>query len=163
VIEGDDRGVLSGGFFEGGKGEVVDESGEAGAEVVDFVDGLVVDEVLMGAGGGEMMTQVEGGMGAREWGDDNEESDALAQGFMEAEAELLEERVGAGENDGEEIFTVEMEIGEKPDDLESGMGNFLAFIENENRVDGIKFFEALLKLPEHGAFRGGGFEIEMVT
>jgi hypothetical protein len=163
MVEIEDWGLLFGGLFESRQGEVVDESGDAAREVMNFVGGGVGEDLLVSAGGGEMMADIVGGLSSFQGQESDKESDALAQRLMNAEFELLEELGCAGKEDGEIILAVELEIGEEANEFESGRGDFLDFIEDEEGIDGIEFADTLLEISEHGAFGELGLEVEFIT
>jgi hypothetical protein len=158
--EGDLGALFGRSDDEGRGGELGDEAQGAAGGIGDELDGSGGEDGVFGAGLAETVAEIIAGGLLGEFAQVAEAGDALAQGFMDGEAELVEELGGAQEDAGEGGVVVEMVVGEEADGVEGAVGSVLHFIEDEDGVDGLEFAEAGLDGGEDGAFAEGGLGVE---
>lgn len=163
MVEVDDGLEVGGGDVKGGERDGIDEAGDAATEIVNEGDGIGGEEFLLGAGAFEVMGEIELGVFPEKGLKAEKEGKALPQGFIDAEAEEFEEFGGAEEEDGEEVAGFALAVSEEADEIKGGMSDFLAFIEDEQAIDGGEIFEGGLEKADGGGFGKSRLEVKLVS
>ena len=171
MVEGNASLLVLSGDVHGGFGESVENSGDAIGQFMDELDCRRGEDLGVGAGLVEVVSEVKGCVLWVEGVKVDIEGDALAQGFVDLKAEsLVDQGISAGEDEGAVVSGIGAMMNQEAEDVGGGQFETFGFIENDDGVDGLKVVEVFVDQVQgsgHAAFglqsHAGGDELEHVA